>query len=139
MISSDFIFYSLSASYYLRKIFSAPLFVLPSPDFSFPHITVLGNKWRKWVSRKFWQSVHKDTCMWNTVWYPQPVWLCRWPRICLPMQEMTRDMGSIPGSGRSLGVRDGNLHQYSCLGNSCLGQRSLVGYSPQGHKESDTT
>ena len=28
------------------------------------------------------------------------------------------DMGSIPGSGRSLGVGNGNLLQYSCLKNS---------------------
>ena len=27
----------------------------------------------------------------------------------------TRDMGSIPGSGRSLGVGNGNPLQYSCL------------------------
>ena len=27
------------------------------------------------------------------------------------------DMGSIPGSGRSLGVRNGNPLHYSCLGN----------------------
>ena len=27
------------------------------------------------------------------------------------------DMGSIPGSGRSLGVGNGNPLQYSCLGN----------------------
>jgi len=30
----------------------------------------------------------------------------------------TRDKGSIPGSGRSLGVGNGNLFQYSCLENS---------------------
>ena len=30
----------------------------------------------------------------------------------------TRDMGSIPGSGRSTGGGNGNLLQYSCLGNS---------------------
>ena len=30
----------------------------------------------------------------------------------------TRDMGSIPGSGRSPGVRNGNPLQYSCLENS---------------------
>ena len=54
------------------------------------------------------------------------------------MQEITRDMGSIPGSGRSLGVGNANLHRYSCLGDSCLGQRSLVGYNPRGHKESGT-
>ena len=30
----------------------------------------------------------------------------------------TRDMGSIPGSGRSSGVGNGNSRQYSCLENS---------------------
>ena len=30
----------------------------------------------------------------------------------------TRDAGSIPGSGRSPGVGNGNLLQYSCLENS---------------------
>ena len=49
-----------------------------------------------------------------------------------------RDMGSIPGSGRSPGGGHGNPLQYSCLENS-HGQRSLAGYCPQGHKESDTT
>ena len=29
-----------------------------------------------------------------------------------------RDVGLIPGSGRSPGVGNGNLLQYSCLGNS---------------------
>ena len=29
----------------------------------------------------------------------------------------TRDAGSISGSGRSLGVGNGNPFQYSCLGN----------------------
>ena len=49
-----------------------------------------------------------------------------------------RDMGSIPGSGRSPGEGDGHPLQYSHLGKP-HGQRSLVGYSPWGHKESDTT
>ena len=40
------------------------------------------------------------------------------------------DLGSIPGLGRSPG--EGN-------GNPSHGRRSLVGYSPQGRKESDTT
>ena len=48
------------------------------------------------------------------------------------------DLGLIPGSGRSPGGRNGNPLQYSCLENPC-GQRSLVGYSPCGPKESDTT
>ena len=30
----------------------------------------------------------------------------------------TRDMSLIPGSGRSPGEGNGNLHQYSCLENS---------------------
>ena len=37
-----------------------------------------------------------------------------------------RDVGSIPGSGRSLGGGHGNSLEYSCLENP-HGQRSLVG------------
>ena len=46
------------------------------------------------------------------------------------------DLGLIPGLGRSPGY--GNPLQYSCLENS-HGQGSLAGYSPWGHRESDTT
>ena len=49
-----------------------------------------------------------------------------------------RDAGSILGLGRSFGGGNGNPLQYSCLGKS-LGQRSLAGYSPWGHKELDMT
>ena len=45
------------------------------------------------------------------------------------------DLGSIPGSGRSPGEGNGNL----LLPGESHGRRSLVGYSPRGHKESDTT
>ena len=48
------------------------------------------------------------------------------------------DLGLIPGSGRSPGGGHGNPYQYSCLENP-HGQRNLAGYSPRGHKESDTT
>ena len=48
------------------------------------------------------------------------------------------DLGSIPGTGRSPGEGNGNPLQYSCLEKS-HGQRSLVGYSPWGRKESDMT
>ena len=48
------------------------------------------------------------------------------------------DLGSTPGLGRSPGAGHVNPLQNSCLENPC-GQRSLVGYSPCGHKESDTT
>ena len=50
----------------------------------------------------------------------------------------TRDMGLIPGTGRSLGVGNGNPLQYSCWGN-LLGQRSLAGYCPWGCKELNVT
>ena len=49
-----------------------------------------------------------------------------------------RDLGLNPGLGRSPGGGHGNPLQYSCLENP-HGQRSLVGYSPLGRKELDTT
>ena len=49
-----------------------------------------------------------------------------------------RDLGSIPGLGRSLGGGHGTTLQYSCLENP-HGQRSLAGCSPWGGKELDTT
>ena len=48
------------------------------------------------------------------------------------------DLSSIPGLGRSSGGGHGNPLQYSCLENP-HGERSLVGNSPWGHKELDTT
>ena len=49
-----------------------------------------------------------------------------------------RYMGLIPVLGRSPGGGHGNPFQYSCLENPHE-QRSLVGDSPEGHKELDTT
>ena len=46
------------------------------------------------------------------------------------------DLGSISGSERSPGGGHGTPLQYSCLENP-HGQRSLVGYSSRGRKESD--
>ena len=46
------------------------------------------------------------------------------------------DMGSIPGSGRF--PRGGNGNPFFLPGES-YGHRSLEGYSPWHHKESDTT
>ena len=47
-----------------------------------------------------------------------------------------RDIGSIPGFGRSPG--EGNDHPlwYSCLEN-CMDNGAMVGYSPWGPKELD--
>ena len=47
------------------------------------------------------------------------------------------DVGSIPGSGRFPGEGNGNLLQYSCLGNPMDGGAWRV--TVQGHKESDMT
>ena len=44
----------------------------------------------------------------------------------------------IPGLGRSPRGRNGYPLPYLCLENP-HGQRSLAGYSPKGHKESDMT
>ena len=62
------------------------------------------------------------------------------------------DLGSIPGSGRSSGAGHSSsilVHtvfsmEWSIptpvfLPGECHGQRSLVGYSPRGHTEPDTT
>ena len=49
-----------------------------------------------------------------------------------------RDLGSIPGLGRSPGGGHGSPLQYSCLENPS-GQRSLVDCSPWSHRKSDTT
>ena len=48
------------------------------------------------------------------------------------------DQSSVPGLGKSPGGGHANPLEYSCLENP-HGQRSLVGYSPCGCKESDTT
>ena len=48
-----------------------------------------------------------------------------------------RDTGSIPGSGRSPGGENGKPLQI--LPGESHGQKSLVGYSPWGCKESYTT
>ena len=49
----------------------------------------------------------------------------------------TGDLGSVPGLRRSPRGGHGNPLQYSCLENP-HGKRSLVGYSPWGHKGLDT-
>ena len=48
------------------------------------------------------------------------------------------DLGLIPELGRSPGEGNGYPRQYPGLKNP-HGQRSLVDYSPWGHKDSDTT
>ena len=78
-------------------------------------------------------------------------WACpRWPLLywsVFPLYTLysdgkesacsAGDPGSIPGSGRSLGERNGNPHQYSCLENPV--DRGAWRASPWGHKESNKT
>ena len=48
---------------------------------------------------------------------------------------LVKDVGSIPGLGRSPGGGHGNPLQYSCLENILpYEERILVGYSPWGRK-----
>ena len=54
------------------------------------------------------------------------------------LPAMWETQGSIPGLGRSPGGEHSNPFQYSCLENPHV-QRSLVGYSPRSHKQSDMT
>ena len=51
---------------------------------------------------------------------------------------MQETLSLISGLGRSPGRVHGNPLQYSCLKNP-HGQRSLAGYNPRGHNESNTT
>ena len=55
----------------------------------------------------------------------------------LPMQAMQETWVRSLGSGRSLGVGNGNPLQCPCL--EISRQRSLEGYSSQSHKEWDMT
>ena len=50
----------------------------------------------------------------------------------------SRDVGLIPGSGRSPGEGNGNTRQYSCL-EKPHEQRILVGYHSKSRKELDMT
>ena len=62
-----------------------------------------------------------------------PLWLSGQGSTC--NAGAAGDAGSIPGLGRSLGGGNGNRFQHSCQENPT----ELVGYSPQGCKESDMT
>ena len=79
----------------------------------------------------------------SSVWYNMHSWFELGIGVSLMAQWVNNspanagDGGSIPGSEWSPGEGNGNPLQYTCLENP-HGQRSLVGYSPWGHKELDT-
>ena len=92
--------------------------------------------------------IHLCVCIYLSI-YPfiyQSMYVCEY--VCIyqaslvaqtvkNLPAMQGDLDSIPGLGRSLGRGHGNPLQYTCLENP-HGQRNLAGYSPWGHKESDT-
>ena len=60
--------------------------------------------------------------------------MAQWYRTRLPMQET-----QVQSLGREDPLEKEMATHSSVLAWEIHGQRSLVGYSPQGHKESDTT
>ena len=95
----------------------------------------------------------KSTCNCRNPWFDSWVRNFPWRRDRLPTPAFlgfpggpdskesacsVEDLGSIPVLGRSPGGGKGYPVLYSCLEN-LHGQRSLVGCSPWGHQESDTT
>ena len=79
----------------------------------------------------------------QTDWLPsEPPYVCiydglpRWYGGKESAFQYRRQVGLLPGRGRSSGVGNGNPLQ---LPGKFYGQRSLAGYSPWGHRESDTT
>ena len=66
------------------------------------------------------------------------LWASQVVLVVKSLPTSTEDPGSIPGSGRYPGGELGNPLQYSCPEN-LQGERSVMGYRPWGHKESDMT
>ena len=114
----------------------------------FPSIRVFSNeafhliRWPKyWSFENIFQNSLKNTLfdfkyklafivLWLNLWASQVVLMAR----NLPSNAGDiRDMGSIPGSGRSFGGGHGNPPHYSCLENPT----NREAYSPWGYKESD--
>ena len=94
------------------------------------------HRWRKWSC-----TVHvTDHVLITWLMHRSRGWSCT-DHVIDHAKEFTHnagDLGWIPGLRRFPGGGHGNSLQYSCLEKPC-GQRSLAGYSPWGHKESDAT
>ena len=60
------------------------------------------------------------------------------PLVAQKVKNLPDNAGEIPGAGRSPAGGNGNPLQYSCLGNP-MDRGAWGGYSPWGHKQSDTT
>ena len=90
------------------------------------------------LGRAMWSYTWGASIYWSLVEDFLLIYYCPWTSLMAQMVKDLPAMGLIPGWGRS--PREGNGYplQYFLLGKS-RGQRSLVGYSLWGHKESDTT
>ena len=84
-------------------------------------------------SRMCLKALHKG----EAVWQGSDTWIQGFPGGSDGKESAhsAEDLGSVPGLGRSPGGGPSNPLQYSCLENPHK-QRSLVGYSPWGLKES---
>ena len=89
--------------------------------------------------RRPWFSPRVRKIPWRRDRLPTPVFM-GFPggSDCTESACNAGDLGLIPGLGKDPRRGHGNPLQYSCLENP-HGKRSLVGYSPGGHKESDMT
>ena len=108
------------------------------------NILTLCEKWRVFLKRGLLKSqCHQWHCpklFTLLTYFPSSLWNLAFPGGSDSKESAHNvgDLGSIPGLGRFPGGGNGNPLQYSCLENPHR-QRSLVGYSPWGHRESDTT
>ena len=90
------------------------------------------------TSRLEWQHLEKYSRQWLktiNLNYALPRW---WSGKESTYQCRKQDVVLIAGLGKSAGEGNGTPFQYSCLGNP-MDKRSLAGYCPWGHKESDIT
>ena len=84
-------------------------------------------------------TMHKTPIPGEGIGYPlQYSWVSLVAQMVKNLPVMWETWVQSLGLGRSPGGEHGNPLQYSCLENPHR-QRSLVGYSSCGHKESDTT
>ena len=92
-------------------------------------------KEKDYPNKASWSRGRRIDFRFNSLWASQVAQLVK----NLPANAGdTRDVGSIPGSGRSSGEGNGNPLQYFCLGNP-MDRRAWQGYSPCGHRELDMT
>ena len=154
---SSFLYISSVYSYHLFLISSASVRSMPFLSFIVPYFAWNGSLvsnflkeisslshsivflyFLHWLLRKasylsllFFGTLHSNGYIFPSLGLP-------WWLRCKASAYNEGDPGSIPGLGRSPGEGNGNPLQYSCLEKSHR-QRSLVGYSPWGRKESDMT